>query len=268
MSDLINLLNMKSAMRNSFRAVKASPLDLDKLMAHVAQLSKVVESLITDKMVKDRLIFDAHMEMLSAPDLPKFDGTVGPAVANTKPWIELGATVLAGSGVNLAEVPPHKLKFWSDTHFYQEKIIQYTNRPFANAEEMNEKMCEYYNSEVEDDDVVVWVGDVSFGGTNKTNEFLDRFKGYKILVVGNHDIDRHTGKLKQFRFDEIHTSLQFDQFVVTHHPWKNHLPEQLINIHGHVHNHNLNLDGHINVSCEVVGYRPASLANLLANYGN
>lgn len=267
MSDLENLLNMKRGLQDSFRAVKASPLDLDKLMAHVAKLSGVVDTLISDKMVKDRLIFEAHMEMLGAPDLPKFDGTVGPAVANIKPWQALGPTVHAGAGVNLAEVSPHKLKFWSDTHFFQEKIIQYTNRPFANAEEMNEQMLEFYNANVDDDDIVVWVGDVSFGSPNKTNFLLDHCKGYKILVVGNHDIDRHSGKLKQYRFDEIHTSLQFQEFVVTHHPWKNHLPVQLINIHGHVHNHDIGMDRHINVSCEVVDYRPMSLAELLDRHG-
>ena len=55
-----------------------------------------------------------------------------------------------------------KKRTWitSDTHFFHNRIIQYEDRPFANAMEMNEQMIERWNSVVRKDDLVYHLGDV------------------------------------------------------------------------------------------------------------
>lgn len=263
MNDLHKLIEMKQALRSGFKDIKDAPLNLDKLFAQVANISSTLEALLTEKLITEDHFFHAHMEMLGTDDIPMRDGTLRPQVADRRPWRALGRTIRAGDKVNLEQVPYHKIKCWSDQHFFQEKIISYTNRPFVDAAQMNAEMVERYNAAVEDDDIVIWGGDVSFAGVTSTDVLLNQCKGYKILVVGNHDLDRRDGKLKMMAFDEIHTSLHFDDLIFTHHPWKNSLPAGLWNVHGHVHNKVLGLPRHTNMSCEVVNYAPRALNQLL-----
>lgn len=83
---------------------------------------------------------------------------------------------------------PDKTFFTSDTHFFHEKIINFCSRPFKNAEEMNEKLIENWNSVVGEDDTVFHLGDFIFGGAKCANEILDRLNGKIHLIFGNHDI--------------------------------------------------------------------------------
>jgi calcineurin-like phosphoesterase family protein len=79
--------------------------------------------------------------------------------------------------------------FTSDTHFGHANIIKWApeTRPYADAEDMNEKMVAEWNSKVGPDDLVYIIGDVSFMNTTRTVEILRRLNGTLILVVGNHD---------------------------------------------------------------------------------
>ena len=77
-----------------------------------------------------------------------------------------------------------KIFFIADTHFNHNKIIEYENRPFKNVEEMNEKLIENWNSVVGRIDKVFVLGDFGF---YNSKEILDRLKGFKILIMGNHD---------------------------------------------------------------------------------
>lgn len=54
----------------------------------------------------------------------------------------------------------------SDTHFGQEEIIQYNDRPFKNAKDMFEKIKSNWNSVVGSGDTVYHVGDFSAGKVN------------------------------------------------------------------------------------------------------
>lgn len=78
-----------------------------------------------------------------------------------------------------------KVFFTSDPHFGHSNIIQYCNRPFANADEMDKALIDNWNSVVGKDDHVYVLGDVSMG--NKVANYLRRLNGYKHLIVGNHD---------------------------------------------------------------------------------
>lgn len=51
--------------------------------------------------------------------------------------------------------------FSSDHHFGHLNIIQYCKRPFSSVEEMNEEMARRWNSVVNPDDTVYYLGDFS-----------------------------------------------------------------------------------------------------------
>jgi len=78
--------------------------------------------------------------------------------------------------------------FYSDPHLGHANIIGYTNRPFANVEEMNNTLVRNYNRMVGIDDTVLWLGDCFFkGDADKYRDILAEMAGNKILIVGNHD---------------------------------------------------------------------------------
>lgn len=41
---------------------------------------------------------------------------------------------------------PNKIWFTSDTHFFHDKVVEYSQRPFAGVEEMNEGLIARWNS--------------------------------------------------------------------------------------------------------------------------
>ena len=80
--------------------------------------------------------------------------------------------------------------FWftSDTHFGHSKIIEYCNRPFSNADEMDETMIERWNSVVKPNDTVWHLGDFAFHKSQEEiTALLQRLNGTKNLIAGNHD---------------------------------------------------------------------------------
>lgn len=77
--------------------------------------------------------------------------------------------------------------FTSDTHFGHKNIIKYSNRPFADFEEMDAKIVAKWNKLVGPTDVVYHLGDVALGPSERWDSILNSLNGYKVLVVGNHD---------------------------------------------------------------------------------
>ena len=72
--------------------------------------------------------------------------------------------------------------FIADTHFSDERIFRYENRPFKDVEEMNAKMIENWINQVNEDDILYLIGDV--GDETK----ISQLNGRKYLIKGNHDI--------------------------------------------------------------------------------
>ena len=54
--------------------------------------------------------------------------------------------------------------FTSDLHFYHDKIITHTQRPFYNAEEMNKTLIQKWNNKVSSNDEVYILGDFTMKG--------------------------------------------------------------------------------------------------------
>ena len=58
----------------------------------------------------------------------------------------------------------------SDTHFGDESIRRYENRPFSSVQEMDEELIRRWNEKVSEDDVVWHLGD--FCTLGKEEEYL------------------------------------------------------------------------------------------------
>lgn len=77
--------------------------------------------------------------------------------------------------------------FTSDTHYNHKNIIDYCNRPYSSAEEMNESIIDNYNKIVKNNDNVYFLGDFAFGKKEEIFNVLKRLNGNKHLILGNHD---------------------------------------------------------------------------------
>ena len=68
----------------------------------------------------------------------------------------------------------------ADLHLGHENIIKYCNRPFKDANHMNETIVNNWNSVVSDGDIVYILGDFSMKfDQEKTKTILDRLNGKK-----------------------------------------------------------------------------------------
>ena len=89
--------------------------------------------------------------------------------------------------------------FTSDQHFEHDRIIRFSERPFANTQHMNLELLRRYNTLVQSTDSAWFLGDVVF---KDEDEFCwpQMCNGTKTLIVGNHD--RNFRKLFQPQNDE------------------------------------------------------------------
>lgn len=165
--------------------------------------------------------------------------------------------------------------FISDTHFWSENIIKYCNRPFANAEEMNEAIIANWNSVVQPEDTVYHLGDFVMHESENIPPILDRLNGHIILVRGNHDTRRKLSVFEQYPEKVEIKDIAYIQykklfFVACHMPMTNtdfldmvvKDNSEVVSVHGHVHDkcplftpktHSFN------VSADVTGFTPVHI---------
>lgn len=149
----------------------------------------------------------------------------------------------------------------SDTHFDHKNIIDYTNRPFENVEEMNNHMIESWNNIVEDNDVVVHVGDFAMANQNRVEEIISKLNGKILLIKGNHD------NISEYTFPHPYV----ESTVIQHKGYRyycSHKKEDIPdfwkhwNLVGHTHNDDPFINYNkklINISVECIGYKPLPL---------
>lgn len=145
----------------------------------------------------------------------------------------------------------------SDTHFGHKNICRgVTNwrtqdgqipidstRDFQTIEQMNERLIDGINHHVGQDDTLIMLGDVSFGGFDNIGIFLERLICHNIhLILGNHDhhIDNNRDYVQK-RFLSVQHYLEVRindrDFVLCHYPlqsWHG-MSKGVIHLHGHVH---------------------------------
>lgn len=134
----------------------------------------------------------------------------------------------------------NKVFFTSDTHFNHTSIIKFCERPFADVEEMNEKLIENWNNKVTKDSVVFHLGDFAFGGSEVWTELLKRLNGEIFLIEGNHD-RRQSGADRYKLFAGVYRQLlikvEDTLFLLNHYPFLCYGSRErgVINLFGHVH---------------------------------
>lgn len=133
--------------------------------------------------------------------------------------------------------------FTADLHFYHEKIIRHTQRPFRNAEEMNRVLIKKWNEKVAFGDEVYILGDFTMKGAEYASNMLYALNGKKHLVRGNHDQFVDSPQFERSLFVSIQDYLEIvycnTPFVLFHYPiveW-NGAGRGAIMLHGHQHNH-------------------------------
>ena len=140
----------------------------------------------------------------------------------------------------MSGLSPNKIWFTSDTHFFHDKIVEYSQRPFASVEEMNEELIARWNSVVHRDGIVFHLGDFCFGKPDKWNHILDRLKGRIYLVLGNHDAGHISEEVAE-RFEAVAFQMRLNvngqKIYLNHFPFlsysgDNHGTWQLF---GHIH---------------------------------
>ena len=127
---------------------------------------------------------------------------------------------------------------------------------------------------IKDDDSVLHLGDLMMGG----DKFYDHFKseiapnlpGKKYIILGNHDKRKYDYEaigftiVKPFAIKYRGHDVSFN-----HYPKLFNIDEdKTLHVHGHIHNHTysrgeINRWGNINVSMEVMDYKPRKINRLL-----
>ena len=151
-----------------------------------------------------------------------------------------------------------KIFFIADTHFGDEKIIKYENRPFGNAREMDEELIKRWNAVVSREDEVYVLGD--FGADGYEGEVLAKLQGRKYLVKGNHDT-KSNAEYRRWGFDEVydHPVIIENFWILSHDALYVNTNMPYANLFGHVHNHPMIKDyssQHYCVSVERLNYTP------------
>lgn len=182
--------------------------------------------------------------------------------------------------------------FTSDTHINHKNICRgvtsWTShldktRDFPSLEKMNSAIIDGINSVVGQDDILVHLGDFSFGGYQHIPEFRQRIVCQNIIfVLGNHDkhIQMNTDRFQEL-FSSVHQYLEITvrphsikmsppeyHFVLSHFPiasWNN-MKDGWMHLHGHVHLDSKNKLGPgkmMDVGVDGNGYVPYSLSEVV-----
>ena len=171
-----------------------------------------------------------------------------------------------------------KTFFTADTHFNHSRIIQYCNRPFADAHDMNETLIANWNNVVGYDDVVYHLGDFAFGDADQVNDVMQRlnFKHFHF-IKGNHDkpflkwfyaVSHGMGTKITIYPEFLETKIEGHQFVLCHYAMKvwNQSHRGALHLYGHSHGtlpddtNSKSFD--VGVDCH--DYHPISLDRVLA----
>jgi calcineurin-like phosphoesterase family protein len=154
-----------------------------------------------------------------------------------------------------------QLFFTSDTHYSHSNICSATTnwsnadnltRDFKSLDHMNTILVSNINNMVGENDILIHLGDWSFGGFDKIKEFRSQINCKNIhLTFGNHDhhIERNKEGIQRL-FSSVQHYLELEvvrpltksmnekfKFVCMHYPiasWHN-MNQGVIHLHGHVH---------------------------------
>lgn len=135
----------------------------------------------------------------------------------------------------------------SDLHFNEDDLKRaFPNRP------SDDELVRRINAKCGRKDILFVLGDCG------DLEYVKKLRGYKVLIMGNHDCS-----ITKYRevFDEVYEGALIigEKFILSHEPvdvpWA-------FNLHGHDHA-GAKRKGHLNVCADVVGYTPINFNQFL-----
>lgn len=165
---------------------------------------------------------------------------------------------------------------YSDPHFADDEM-KYLRKNYIGDEEQVRRI----NSKLGKNDTIIFLGDIG------DIKFIRKIKGYKVLIMGNHEKGASNYKRNSVGyintehkdengrymwvdgdnhlFDEVYEGplMVSDRLLLSHEPVE--LPSFIFNIHGHDHSNWCKLKNHMNVCAEHINYTPVNLMNLLKN---
>lgn len=177
--------------------------------------------------------------------------------------------------------------FTSDFHLFHNNVLKFDNRPFNDVHEMHLAIEERWNETVGPDDIVIYLGDLSFA-RREDRQYVEKLllglNGKIHFVMGNHD--KYDEILKMPKFETVQDYLELrlthynDEnikveklFCMMHYPiysWnKKHHGSYML--HGHCHgnlHHGEEADFYTNrrvidVGCMLHDYAPISYSEVI-----
>lgn len=161
-----------------------------------------------------------------------------------------------------------KVKFISDLHLGHTNVAIW--RGFNDLETYHKHIITNWNNSTDKRDVIYILGDIALD--KKLYYLLDKLKGIKYFILGNHDERQDVAEL--LKYGKISGPIKYKNTWLTHHPIHPECLQNCINIHGHVHNlpiinqtiYSTFTDNtekkYYNVSCEVNDFIPQTFEDL------
>ena len=157
---------------------------------------------------------------------------------------------------------------YSDPHFGDTEM-QYIRKDYIGDDEQVKNI----NAKVGKNDTIIFLGDIG------DVSFIKKIRGYKVLIMGNHDsgasnykrgletifVNNMPQEVDNHLFDEVYEGPLFinDKVLLSHEPLSI-TPHCIFNIHGHDHSGLCGEEGYgYNVCAEWINYSPVSLLSML-----
>jgi calcineurin-like phosphoesterase family protein len=127
----------------------------------------------------------------------------------------------------------------SDTHFNDDKIINFTGRPFNNISDMDKTIIHNWRDLVTNDDTVYHLGDLSTSYIkDNTLQYIISLLNFKnfILIRGNHDLldDKDYYKMGITKVYDYPIIIK-DFIILSHEPKFLEINSPYCNLYGHTH---------------------------------
>lgn len=159
----------------------------------------------------------------------------------------------------------HENAIWilSDPHFNDGEMM-YLRKNYIGDDEQVKRI----NSKIGKKDTVIFLGDIG------DISFIKKIRGYKVLIMGNHDrgveyykrkVEYEDGKIvsDNHLFDEVYEGplIIGPKIILSHEPIAS---RYMLNIHGHDHSDWFRSDHpHVNLCVELIDYYPVCLKNII-----
>lgn len=160
-----------------------------------------------------------------------------------------------------------RIFFISDTHFGHENIIKLCERPFENADIMDNNLINNWNTVVRDEDIIFHLGDFAWS-KEAAKESWAKLNGKIYLLRGNHD--HKFAEYLPFLPDTIVDIKWRKKFItLCHYPMVNWYKSRRNSIHLYGHTHRtipMSNDNTLCVCVEETNYTPVSLDDILITF--